>query len=116
MPFILPAALTEDWKCRCSMINCLGGRLGRSRYVPGSRSEAVSASPDAGFTVRADELVAVLVGDDRGDAGHGQNRERRGDLDEPVGYRLLVPLRDGDVAGQGDRHELAALGAGPLAW
>jgi hypothetical protein len=41
----------------------------------------------ASLAVRADEFVGVLVGDDRSDAGHGHDRERRGDPDEPVGHR-----------------------------
>jgi hypothetical protein len=34
--------------------------------------------------VRAHQLERMLVGDDRGDDGHGRHRERRGDPTEPV--------------------------------
>ena len=46
------------------------------------RSRAVT-----GLTVRADQFVGVLIGDDRGDDRDGHHRECRRDPDEPVHHR-----------------------------
>src|ERR1700752_3516513 len=54
------------------------------------------------LAVRADEFIGMLVGDDRGDAGNGDYRERRREPDETISHRgshgvraLLIPVNMG---------------------
>ena len=89
---VVPPAGVEHHHGRCP-----DETVHRERQQPGSH---------ASLAVRADEFIGVLVGDDRGDVGHGQDGERRGDLDESVGSPQLL-LERGHV-----RHEIVADVAG----
>jgi hypothetical protein len=60
----------------------------RERQQPGSQ---------AMLPVGADEFIGMLAGDDRGDAGDGDYRERRREADKAVGHRSFRVARAVDI-------------------
>jgi hypothetical protein len=70
----------------------------------------------AGLSVRRDQFVGVLVGDDRGDTGDGHQGERGRDPDESVGHgnsslgptlhgQVIVVVADGEAFGERQRRD-----------
>src|SRR6266568_2733794 len=94
------------------------GDTGRAAH-PGLRWPGGGRGTDQALSAPEDRLGSVPVrpavlpaagGSPAGDVLH-----RDGSADDP-GQRVRGPKGGDDAIDQGDRHELPALGAGPLAW